>query len=205
METTSSPSTPHISSAPFWPDAPYPHTEPTSPRTTLRLGPEDLHVLERIARRTAGQQVDWEDLLQDCLLRMIRSCDRFEPGTNLYAWAKQIMRRLLCDELRKRRSRASLAEALSQDSTSSEVVPEEQQAVDWWTTISPQRLQQATESLPEHLRQPFSLSHERKSYREIADLLGLNPRTVGTRLFRAKARLRKQLVGKHTASSSSAG
>jgi RNA polymerase sigma-70 factor (ECF subfamily) len=55
----------------------------------------------------------------------------------------------------------------------------------------------AIEDLPELYREPFVLKHvEGWSYAEIADVLGLPPDTVETRLVRARRLLREKLSGK---------
>ncbi|HYF89000.1 RNA polymerase sigma factor [Azospirillum sp.] len=60
-----------------------------------------LPQLRPIARRFARSADDAADLLQDTLVRCLENRDRFEPGTNLIAWASVMMRRLRINEVRR--------------------------------------------------------------------------------------------------------
>lgn len=72
-----------------------------SPRTALAgLLPE----LRTFARFLAGgRRAEADDLVQEALLRALRGLDRFEPGTNLRAWAFTILRNTFRETLRARR------------------------------------------------------------------------------------------------------
>ena len=57
------------------------------------------------------------------------------------------------------------------------------------------RLNQAVELLPDQCKQVFKLIKEDGlKYKEVADILGISPRTVETQLFRAVKKLRKVLT-----------
>lgn len=59
------------------------------------------------------------------------------------------------------------------------------------------QLQQALATLPSKYRDPFVLHmHERMSYEDVSEVLRLPVATVGTRIHRAKDRLRKELASK---------
>jgi DNA-directed RNA polymerase specialized sigma24 family protein len=52
------------------------------------FGAEELRRLQKLARRVAPRGVDADDLLHDALERALRNIDRFQAGTNLYAWMR---------------------------------------------------------------------------------------------------------------------
>jgi RNA polymerase sigma-70 factor, ECF subfamily len=62
-----------------------------------------------------------------------------------------------------------------------------------WTTIQDEELTLAIDALPEEFRDVFVLHARGKSYQEIADQLGIPRATVGTRLARARKKLRETL------------
>lgn len=64
-------------------------------------------------------------------------------------------------------------------------------------TMLGKQLQLAIATLPGKYRQPFVLHmHERMSYEEVSEILRLPVATVGTRIHRAKDKLRKELASK---------
>jgi RNA polymerase sigma-70 factor (ECF subfamily) len=66
----------------------------------------------------------------------------------------------------------------------------------WWEDISPEQVREAVTRLPDELRCAFErFAFERKSYKEISAELGVPVATVGTRVLRARRRLRVLLEG----------
>lgn len=53
---------------------------------------EKLPLLKKRARRLAGNKHDAEDLVNDTIMRALRSRNQFEMGTNLGSWLMTIMR-----------------------------------------------------------------------------------------------------------------
>ena len=169
-------------------------SNPDSPSPiAVLLGPDAIRTLGYMARRIAGAGSDWEDLLQSCLLRMVRGYQGFEPGSNLFAWAKTIMQRLHVDAMRGRRTRHTLTVAISQhmEVTEPDEGPDEAEPPPRWSPLSFADVLRASEELPDMLRIPFQMFYiDHVPYLEIAKALGVRPRTVGTRLYRARQRIR---------------
>ena len=172
-------------------------SNPASPSPIdVLLGPDEIRTLGYMARRIAGTNSDWEDLLQSCLLRMVRGYQGFEPGSNLFAWAKTIMQRLHVDAMRARRTRHTLTVAISQhmEVTEPDEGPDQAEPPPRWSPLSFADVLRASEELPDMLRIPFQMFYiDHVPYLEIANALALRPRTVGTRLYRARQRIRALL------------
>jgi RNA polymerase sigma-70 factor (ECF subfamily) len=156
---------------------------------------EDLRALRRIAVRLAGGTMDPDDLLQDALERACRSFDRFEPGTNLQAWMRTIMQRLVIDDWRRkgRRKEVSADELVSPP-------PGEEEAPPAWSRYDIDEVRRALVRLSEPLQTTFRMySLGGKSYAAIGAELGIPLATVGTRLRRARLRLKRMLesAGRH--------
>jgi RNA polymerase sigma-70 factor (ECF subfamily) len=77
-------------------------------RTTLA---QMLPELRAFARLLAGPPAEADDLLQEALTRMLGGLSRFEPGTNLRAWAYAVLRNTFREQHRQRRRQARREEA----------------------------------------------------------------------------------------------
>jgi len=129
-----------------------------------------------------------EDLLQTALEKALGNLASFRPDTNMFAWLRRIMSNLMVDEWRRRR-RWNVVDLDVIDL----VDPVDEPACPW-EQLSDADVIRAVPQLPEHLRAVFELAHRGYSYQRIADTLNLHVRTVGTRLLRARRRLRRYLV-----------
>lgn len=127
------------------------------------------------------------DLVQGVCERALRKQAMFEAGTNLEAWLRRVMRNLFIDELRSRR----LSEQLPPERDIEAADDDEPRPFDllgWEDVVAGIQCLDATD------RAVLDLAYLRGvAYRDIATLLELKPRTVNTRVFRAKARLRRRL------------
>lgn len=151
------------------------------------LAGTDFQVLRRLAIKIANGAMDPDDLLQDALERSVRHFDSFTPGTNMKAWLSTIMQRIVIDECRKRSRRRHV-------SADDLAAPEPTEAEPAWSRHDLRDVQQAAEQLHEPLRTTFRLHlMEGQSYAAIAAAQGLPLATVGTRLRRARLRVRALL------------
>jgi RNA polymerase sigma-70 factor (ECF subfamily) len=145
--------------------------------------------LAAYARMLAREHTEAEDLLQDTLERALRAARRFRPGTNLHAWLTRIMRNLFTDRCRR--------SALIRNVNALIVVPDvvtEPQPVSSLDLVSMADVDAALAEIGDDHRQVFELAYVRRlSYGAIAKQLQIPLSTVGTRLWRAKAKLRRAL------------
>lgn len=156
------------------------------------LKPGDLPLLRRIAGRLAKGSVDPDDLLQDALERACRNVHRFEPDSSAIAWIRTIMQRLLIDQWRRQRRRAH--KQVPADEVAGPMPFEDADAPLASARYDLDDVRQAVDALPEPLRTTFRLfALDGLNYAQIVLRQGVLLATVGTRLRRARLRLRRIL------------
>jgi RNA polymerase sigma-70 factor (ECF subfamily) len=164
--------------------------------------------LQAMARKLTGNPHDASDLVQDALLRALRALPGLPAGTDLRPWLATIVRHLHVDRLRQL-ARDPLSIPLEEASASAltvEAEPGKDEPASGARVEHLEHLEQALTLLPEEFRQVFVLhALEGRSYRDIADSLGIPMATVGTRLSRARLKLRGLLGGRLGSSSEAEG
>jgi RNA polymerase sigma-70 factor (ECF subfamily) len=150
----------------------------------------DIAACRSALLRAASQLVgvcDADDLVQNTIERALCHQSGFQAGSNLLAWLRRIMSNQFVDTWRKQIRRATLP--LDQDLPA----PDEEPAPPW-SVLSGADLRHAIAALKPSFRAVFELYAEGLPYQEIARRLDLPLGTVGTRLLRARAFLRKLLL-----------
>jgi RNA polymerase sigma-70 factor (ECF subfamily) len=143
------------------------------------------HSLFKYAYRLSGNKELAEDLVQDSLLRAWRSFDRLQNPAAALGWMKTIVRR----ENARRFERIQPRES----TMPTEELPA-QAAQHYDTSTEAFALRRALRALPDEYREPLILQVlHGYSQQEIAERLGLTSAGAGTRLFRARQRLREAL------------
>jgi RNA polymerase sigma-70 factor, ECF subfamily len=139
--------------------------------------------LRRLALRLSGDPETAKDLAQETLMRAWSRFEQFKPGTNARAWLATILTRLFFDELKHARviNRAEpelkALKSVEHD-TAISGIPDSQ-------------LWAAVKSLEPDLRVVVERCYiQDMSYKAIADELNVPVGTIGTRLKRARERLR---------------
>lgn len=157
-----------------------------------------VRALYGTACRLTGSSADAEDLVQDTLLRALRSFDHYELGTNARAWLYTILYRTRTDQLRRRGRRLACA-PLPEDVRST--APSQEAVVQGRSDLA-----RALATLPEAFRKAVVLRDvEELSYDEIARHLGIPIGTVMSRIHRGRALLRQALGARPTASGAPGG
>jgi len=127
-----------------------------------------------------------EDLVQETLMRALHARCRFQKGTDLGAWTHSIMRNAFIDARRRKAVRARW-----------ELVPpftDDDRTFGPLDVLGERDVAEVLPFLPPRDREIFELAYfDNLSYRDIADRLKLPMNTAGTRLLRAKLRVRKLL------------
>jgi len=169
-------------------------------------------LLDKITRITGDVQ-ESEDLVQEAFLRAYRSLPQYRPGLPFRPWLYRISTNLALDwcRRRERRRRAVLA-ALPPGRGGQGDGESRADGGRWWeeaaqgperTAPTPEEeveardrsrmVRQAVAALPPRYRAAVVLHYYHElSYKEVAEVLGISHRTVGTRLYRAK-----QLLASH--------
>lgn len=165
----------------------------TAQRTQNRTA--ELAELRAAVLRTAlvltHNRADAEDLVQIAFMRALDRSSTLDADTNWPAWMKTVVRHLAVD-LARRNQRWRLTELL--DTLHAATQPDESPDAPW-SKVSPEQLEAAVESIDSHYRDVYRLHHHHgASYAEMAEQLQIPVRTVGTRLHRARGRIRDVLV-----------
>jgi RNA polymerase sigma-70 factor (ECF subfamily) len=145
--------------------------------------------LKRLAGRLTGSRPDALDLVQETCRRALDSQVQFTTGGDLKPWLFSILRNIHLDECRRVRRLVAVG---SGDELTPAPVREPKPL---WTWVSEEELSRALDSLSPIYRCVYTLHTIKKErYVEIARRLGISANTVGTRLNRARARLRSFLM-----------
>ena len=150
--------------------------------------------LYNFAHWLAQDRAEAEDLVQETYAKALKGFGSFRAGTNFRAWMFRILRNAFLN------SRTGLAAAATVP-----LEPEEEEALVDTVRGTPEShaiasatreaMQKVIEQLPVQFREVLLLADvEEMSYQEIADTLSVPIGTVMSRLARARASVRKQLV-----------
>lgn len=176
------------------------------------------HRVYSLCYRMTGQREWAADLAQDALLKVLAGLDTFDGRSRLSTWIIRVTMNVVLSAKRAQKHRSHLSlDAVSESGESGH----KKTPVDARTSpagdfgreqTSPDRVQhsEARERLAAAL---LRLSDEHRAilllrdargleYEQIAEVLGIPPGTVKSRLFRARATLR-EILGEHDRSASS--
>ena len=148
---------------------------------------DEFDALKRYARRLASSVHDAEDLAQECVLIALRARGRWRGEGPLRAWLFAILRNEHRRVLRQRARGPSVdVEALHDDALGA--ISEAPDPMMW------RRLSQALRRLPDDQRQTLMLvAGQGRSYAEVALMTGAPIGTVMSRMYRARAALRRHM------------
>ncbi|MEZ0218402.1 MAG: RNA polymerase sigma factor [Rariglobus sp.] len=141
--------------------------------------------------RHLQNEADSLDLAQDTFVRIYRHRENYREGARFSTWMFQIALNLCRDHGRRRTRRPLVDLDTAPEQTDSHPSPDSSALAAERTAA----VRFAIAALPENLRAPLLLStYEHLSHQEIATTLRATPKTVETRLARARELLRKKLV-----------
>lgn len=155
--------------------------------------------LYRMARSIVRNDSEAEDALQEAYMRAFAKLDSFRGESTLATWLSRIVINEALGRLRKSR-RAKTVPLPDEGAVMAQIIPFPLNA----NSDDPERnmaqrqilefVERATDSLPENFRTVFvARAIEGLSVEETAQLLGIKPETVKTRLHRARKLLRERL------------
>jgi RNA polymerase sigma-70 factor (ECF subfamily) len=139
-----------------------------------------------------------KDVVQEAFVKVLEGLRALDDPASFRGWLRNVVRTTALDHLRRRKVTGRAAEALpGQDEDDGRALP--------GPDVTPDDLLQRAELrahvreevalLPESQREVVLLKYlDGRSYEEIADLTGLTVNTIESRLFRARATLRKRLA-----------
>jgi RNA polymerase sigma-70 factor (ECF subfamily) len=150
---------------------------------------EHKPLLISLAHRMCGNRADAEDLVHDAYERALRAWNRYAEQGNLRSWMVAILHHLFIDQCRKARS-APRIQAID----NLEVATPEPSAPPLWSDVTPEQVEAALASIGSEFRRAYELHVAGWSYDQIAGELHIARSTVGTRLCRARKKLKAALL-----------
>jgi RNA polymerase sigma-70 factor (ECF subfamily) len=150
--------------------------------------------LYRIARGVVRNDSEAEDIVQEAYVRAFAHLDAFRGDSSLATWLSRIVINEALGRLRKRRRTVAMPENPQAEIIRFPLNPSDDPERTMAQRQILQLVERATDSLPDVYRTVFvARVIEGLSIEETADLLGVRPQTVKTRLHRARALVRKAL------------
>ena len=157
------------------------------------------HSLFRTARSVLHEDSAAEDAVQEAYISAFTHLASYRGESGLSAWLSRIVMNEALGRLRQNRPSVDLA-TLESPASEAEIIqfPRSAPNDDQERTMAQRQIlqlvEQATDNLPETYRLVFvTRVIEGMSVEETADLLGIKPETVKTRLHRARQLVREQL------------
>jgi RNA polymerase sigma-70 factor (ECF subfamily) len=167
-------------------------------RTIIKQNNQRLY---RLARAIVRDDAEAEDVVQETYMLAFAHLDAFHGGSSLTTWLSRIAINEALGRLRTKRRAPGSGLALPVEAAEIIPFPLNMDGSDPERTMAQRQIlhlvEEAADNLPEAFRTVFvARVIEAMSVDETAELLGLQPQTVKTRLHRARALLRKELDAK---------
>jgi RNA polymerase sigma-70 factor, ECF subfamily len=156
--------------------------------------------LYRIARAVVNDDSEAEDVVQEAYVRAFAALADFRGESSLATWLSRIVLNEAMGRLRRRRPTVDVTAMENRQPSPGEVIPFPlaSSQPDPERTMAQRQIQVLLERAIDDLPEPFRMVLvarvvEGMSIEDTADLLGLRPETVKTRLHRARGLLRQTL------------
>jgi RNA polymerase sigma-70 factor, ECF subfamily len=150
-------------------------------------------VLRATALRLCRDASDARDLVQDTFERALRNFHTWRPGTDGRAWLMRILHNLFIDRCRAQATQRRAD--VSAEELEERIAAPEPEAAPAWASLGVEEVRAALGQLNEDFRIVYQLhAIEGRSYNEISERLHIPKATVGTRLIRARRRLKQFLM-----------
>lgn len=137
--------------------------------------------------------VHLDDFLQDIRTKVYKNINRYEPGSNFFAWIKRIAINQYINLYRKNKKMNVTGDSTDHDyyinTTPHKTVTNEGE-----TQLTTEQLEQIVDQLNDSQKVPFQLHYYGHKYDEIAELLDMPLGTVKSRIHFARKSLRQLLL-----------
>lgn len=145
-----------------------------------------------------------KDVVQESFVKVLEGLATLEDASRFRGWLRNVVRTTALDHLRRRKVVGRAAQELpGQDDDGGPALPAPDVGPDDLLARAELRAQVREEiaHLPESQREVVLLKYlDGRSYEEIADITGLTVNTIESRLFRARATLRRRLAERFSGS-----
>lgn len=177
--------------------------EPTDSELMLRARAGDVAAFQQLALRyreplrrffaaVLADRSQTDDFVQETLLRLWVSRERYEPTGKFSTYLFQIGKHYWLNQ--RNRFRARIGETIIDDALAIQASPTTQPEMVLLERMEQARIRRAIDHLPEHYRAVFTLSHfDGLKYDQIACRLSIPVGTVKSRMAEAVRRLRAAL------------
>jgi RNA polymerase sigma-70 factor (ECF subfamily) len=158
----------------------------------------NLGALVRVATRLTGRPADADDLVQETLIRALRSYAGLRPGSHVRSWLLRILNNTYISAWRRRkREQALLQPGVWQVRAPWIGAPSPARPADEATVAQlSDEVSAALAALPDDFRRCIELVDlEDRTYREASEIIGRPIGTVMSRLHRGRRLLRDSLAG----------
>ncbi|MCL6219219.1 RNA polymerase sigma factor [Zunongwangia pacifica] len=144
-------------------------------------------IIIKLCRAYTDNEFDFEDYFQEVCLQIWKSKNNFKSQSKWSTWVYRITLNVCMTMLKKQKKHTEINKMIQNDiSTESEAFSNEEL----------QMLYAAIRKLPEIDKAIIVLYLEDKSYKEIAEVSGMNISTIGARINRIKVKLKTIIYGK---------
>jgi RNA polymerase sigma-70 factor (ECF subfamily) len=150
-----------------------------------------------IVLRVVGDAEDADDVTQETFVRAYRALGRFRGDSKFSSWLYRIAVNRAITHLKRKRRRALTVDLDAVPHVEASAVLERREANPEDIVLDEefrQRVRKAVAELPPQYRAVVTLFYlEERSYKEVAEILGIPMGTLKTHLHRARGMLRKTL------------
>lgn len=155
----------------------------------LQLIEQNKGIIYKVARSYGKNEEDREDLFQEIVIRLWRSFERYDDQYKLSTWMYRIALNVAISFYRKERRRIASESPLTEDLTD---IANDEGNIELESNIN--LLQQFINELNELEKALMILYLESKSYKEIAEILGISETNVATKISRVKTQLKQKFL-----------
>lgn len=149
---------------------------------------ENRGILFKVAYSYCSQPNDRDDLIQEICWQLWRSFSKYDESRKFSTWMVRVALNVAISHLRHNKRSVPLPLSIDSDEAGEMVAPEPAQPDERITELN--RLIQQLEPLNRAL---LLLYLEERSYREIAEVLGISETNVATKISRLKQRIRQEI------------
>ena len=150
-------------------------------------------IIIKICKAYSNSQEDYEDYYQEVCLQIWKSRENFKNKSEWSTWVYRISLNVCLSLLRKQKKyddTYSPEQSYNQLSNQSDLTEESK---DYSNDIS--RLYEEIKKLSEIDRAIILLYLEKKTYKEISQIIGINTNSIGVKITRIKKQIKKQING----------